>query len=117
MNNLPSTPLFALWQFASAGMLAWGAAAAVPLLIHLWSRRRQRQEPWAAMSFLLAAVRKSARRIFFEQWVLLAVRTAILVLFALALADPQLSMLSGLAGRTTGQMHVVLVFDGSYSMG
>ena len=46
------------------------------------------------MTFLLAAMRKNARRIQLEQWILLAVRTAILLLFALALADPQLSLLS-----------------------
>ena len=36
-------PLLALWQFGSAGMLAWGLAAALPVMIHLWSRRHRRQ--------------------------------------------------------------------------
>ena len=44
-------------------MLGWLAAAAAPLLIHLWSRHRFREAPWAAMQFLLAAMRKNARRI------------------------------------------------------
>src|SRR5438093_2292989 len=111
------TPTLAFWQFGSAGMLAWGLAAALPLLIHLWSRRKHREEPWAAMAFLLAALRKNARRIQLEQWILLAVRTGILLLFALALADPQLSILSAWAGgASSGQTHVVLVIDGSYSM-
>src|SRR4029077_10909046 len=56
-----------------------------------------------------------ARRIQLEQWILLAVRTAILALFALALADPQLSILSAWTGAASGQTHVVLVLDGSYS--
>ena len=43
-------------------MLAWLAAAAVPILIHLWSRRRYREMYWAAMEYLLAAVRRSRRR-------------------------------------------------------
>src|SRR5262249_40047874 len=85
------------------------------ILIHLWSRRRYRPEPWAAMAFLLAAQRKNARRIQLEQWLLLAVRTAILVLFALALADPQLSVLSAWASGPRGQTHVVRVMYGSYS--
>src|SRR6266446_2565645 len=111
------TLILAFWQFGSAGMLAWGLAAALPILIHLWSRRKYRQERWAAMTFLLAALRKNARRIQLEQWILLAVRTAILLLFALALADPQLSLLSAWAGgASSGQTHMVLVIDGSYSM-
>ncbi len=113
----PFVPIFAFWQFGSLGMLAWGLAAALPILIHLWSRRRYRKERWAAMEFLLTAMRKNARRIQLEQWLLLAVRTAILLLFALALADPQLSLLTGwTGGGRAGQTHVVLVIDGSYSM-
>lgn len=109
--------IFGFWQFGSAWMLGWIAAAALPVLIHLWSRRKFREESWAAMEFLLAAMRKNARRIQLEQWLLLAVRTAILVLLALALADPQLSLLSGWTGGSAGgQRHVVLVLDGSYSM-
>jgi hypothetical protein len=114
---IPDIFIFGFWQFASAGMLAWGAAALLPIVIHLWSRRKYRQQPWAAMAFLLAAVRASARRMQLEQWILLAVRTAVLILFALALADPRSSLLSAFAGaRSGGQTHVVLVLDGSYSM-
>jgi hypothetical protein len=109
--------VLAFWQFGSAWMLLWGLAAALPILIHLWSRRRFREESWAAMQFLLAAMRKNARRIQVQQWLLLAVRTAILALLALALADPQLSLLPGWTGAAaSGQTHVMLVIDGSYSM-
>jgi hypothetical protein len=110
------SPTLALWQFGSAGMLAWGLAAALPLLIHLWSRRKYRQERWAAMAFLIAALRKNARRIQVEQWILLGVRSLILLFFALALADPQSSILSSWARPSGGPMHTVLVLDGSYSM-
>ena len=61
-------------------MLGWLAAAAAPLLIHLLSRRRYREVPWAAMQYLLAAVRKNSRRIRIENWLLLAVRTALVLL-------------------------------------
>ena len=77
--------LLAMWQLGSAWMLLWGLAAALPILIHLWSRRRYQQVPWAAMEFVLAAMRRNARRIQLEQWLLLALRTLIVVLFALAI--------------------------------
>lgn len=111
-------PILGIWQFGSVGMLLWGLAAAVPILIHLWSRQKRHQEPWAAMSFLLAALHKSARRIQLEQWLLLAVRTAMLSLFALALADPQFSGKPVNAGASSSpQTQSILVIDGSYSMG
>ena len=42
-------------------MLGWLAAAAAPILIHLWSRRRYREMSWAAMEYLLAAARRQTR--------------------------------------------------------
>ncbi len=110
------SPMLAVWQFGSVGMLAWGVAAALPLVIHLWSRRKYRQERWAAMTFLVAALRQNARRIQIEQWILLAVRTLILLLFALALADPKSSMLWSGRKSIDEPAHIVLVVDSSYSM-
>ncbi|HEY1785628.1 MAG TPA: BatA domain-containing protein [Pirellulales bacterium] len=112
MNRFP--PLLAL-GFANWLMLSWLAAAAVPLAIHLWNRRRYREVSWAAIEYLLAALRKNARRIQIEQWVLLAIRTLIIVLVALAVAEPYLE--GARLDFSTGQRTLkVLVIDGSYSM-
>src|SRR6476661_5539213 len=103
-------PLFAFLQFGSPAMLAWGIAAALPIVIHLWSRRRYHEHSWAAMQFLIAAMRNSARRIQLEQWILLAIRVSILALFAMAVAQPRWRALSGFAGGAAeGPTHVVLV--------
>ena len=96
-------------------MLGWLAAAAAPILIHLWSRRKYREMSFAAMEYLLAAVRQQARRLLFEQWLLLAVRTLLVVLVVLAVAEPYIER-AGLAFTPGGHVHRVLVFDGSYSM-
>src|SRR5437764_9984736 len=67
-------------SFASPALL-WGLAlAAVPLIIHLLNKRKHREMNWAAMRFLLEAVRKNSRRLRIEQLILLAVRTLLLVL-------------------------------------
>jgi hypothetical protein len=100
--------------FGNLAMLGWLAAAAAPLLIHLWSRHRFREAPWAAMQFLLAAMRKNARRLQLQQWLLLAVRTLIIGLVVLAAAEPYGEEL--LAGGASAPMHRILVIDGSYSM-
>jgi len=101
--------------FNHPAMLGWLAAAAAPLIIHLLSRRRYREMHWAAMQYLLAAVRKSSRRIHIEQWLLLAVRTAIIVLAVVALAEPFLRR-AGLNFVSGQRTHKLLVIDASYSM-
>lgn len=105
--------LFA-FGFGNLAMLGWLAAAAAPLLIHLWSRHRYREAPWAAMQFLLAAMQKNARRLQLQQWLLLAVRTLIILLVVLAVAEPYGVRL--LASGSAGPTHKVIVIDGSYSM-
>jgi hypothetical protein len=117
MDMQSQHPLFAFWQLGSAAMLLWGAAAILPILIHLWSRRWHRPMKWAAMTFLLAAQRKHAQRMQVEQWLLLAVRAAILLLFAAALANPQWSgTAQGGRSNTRGPTHTTFVLDASYSM-
>jgi hypothetical protein len=102
--------------FTHLSMLAWLAAAAVPVLIHLWSRRQYREVPWAAMQYLLAALRKQRRRLLLEEWLLLALRTLVIVLVVLAVAEPYLHP-RGLAVSTGVRTHRLLVLDASYSMG
>jgi len=117
LNPEPSMPppFLLLAFFNHPAMLAWLAAAAAPLIIHLLSRRRYRETQWAAMQYLLAAVRKNARRIRIEQWLLLAVRTLLVVLVVLALAEPYFTQ-AGLKLMSGGRTHKVLVLDASYSM-
>jgi len=98
-------------------MLGWLAVATAPLVIHLLSRRRYRQRQWAAMQFLWAAMRESRRRLRIENLLLLAVRTLIVVLVVLAVADPYVESGGLLPGPGGIRTHRVLVLDGSYSMG
>lgn len=105
--------------FTNGAMLLWGLAAGLPIIIHLWSKRKYNEVTWAAMEYLLAAVRKNVRRIRIEQLILLLIRVAILILLAVALADPILSLFPTLGSSlgTAGRTHFALVLDGSYSMG
>ena len=91
---------------------------AVPLLVHLWSRRRFEEEPWGAMEFLLRAMAARARRIWLEEWLLLAFRTLAMLLLVVAFADPRLATSQATTPetpRTATTLHV-FVLDGSYSM-
>ncbi len=74
------------YEFANPWML-WGATlAAVPLIIHLFNRKRARPHPFAAMDFLLRSRRRSARRLRLKRVLLFLVRTAFLLAVPLALA-------------------------------
>jgi len=97
-------------------MLGWLAVAAAPVLVHLLSRRRYRQTDWAAMQFLLAAVRESRRRVRLEHLLLLLVRTLVIVLVVLAVADPHLQSSGFFVAPAGVRTHRVFVLDGSYSM-
>ncbi len=103
------------FDIATPAMLGWLAAAAAPVLIHLWSRRRHREMTWAAMEYLLAALRSSRRKIQLEQLLLLAVRVMLVVSVVTAVAEPLLERgVAFVAGQRT---HRLLVIDGSFSMG
>ncbi len=111
---MSSSPLIA-FGFGNLLMLGWLAAAAAPILIHLWNKRKYREVPWAAVEYLLAAMRKNSRRMRLEQWLLLAVRTLIIMLVVFAVAQPFLEQ-AGFNFLPGGRTLKVLVLDGSYSM-
>jgi hypothetical protein len=97
--------------------MMWGlGAASIPIILHLLNRRRFREEPWAAMRFLLAAIRKNQRRIRIEQLILLAVRTLLIILIVAAMAKPYLESLGALPVFAGLRTHRVIVLDGSLSM-
>jgi hypothetical protein len=108
------SPLYA-FGFTSLPMLGWLAAAAAPILIHLWSRRRYREMSWAAMEYLLAAIQRHTRRLLFEQWLLLLLRTLLVVLLALAVAGPYWEGATSIF-TADGKTHRILVIDASFSM-
>lgn len=110
-----AVPVFA-FGFASPWLL-WGlAVAGAPVLIHLLNRRKFRETQWAAMKFLLEAVRKNSRRIRIEQLILLAVRTLLLILVTLALSRPYIEEL-GTYFQADQPVHKLIVLDATYSMG
>src|SRR5437762_1004078 len=64
-------------------MAAGGAAASLPILIHLINRMRFKRIRWAAMEFLLKAQKRNRRRLIIEQLILLALRCFLVALVGL----------------------------------
>ena len=98
-------PLFLL------GLLATG----IPLVIHLWNRRRVVTIDFSSLIFITAAHRENARRFQLRQLLILLLRMAIIALIALALARPFLTL--GLpVASVRAKTDVIIVLDNSYSM-
>jgi uncharacterized membrane protein len=87
----------------------------IPVLIHLLNRRRFRRIPWAAMSFLLAANRRSAKRVRLEQLLLMLARIGVVVLLGLAVARPYVPASAILPGSSS-RVHRIVLVDNSLSM-
>jgi hypothetical protein len=108
---------------AGAGLLAvgfvhpallWGLGlAALPLIIHLLSRRQYRRVEWGATRFLLEAEQETRRRLRFEQWLLLALRGLALALLALLIARPYVrpGLVAALLGGGAGAARVIVIDD------
>lgn len=91
-------------------------AAAIPLLIHLWSRRQAKRVDFSSLMFLLVAHRQSVRRIQLKNLLILFLRVAIIALIALALARPLLKNQFSFAGARA-KTNAVVILDNSFSMG
>ncbi len=100
--------------FVNAHLLGLAALVAVPIIIYLINRHRYRRRKWAAVEFLLRALKRSQRRLQIENLLLLLIRCAILLLLALALARPVLHR-GAFIGSQGGQ-NWIFVLDTSYSM-
>jgi hypothetical protein len=97
------------WMLIGLGLCA------VPVLIHLLSRRVYRREPWAAMRFLRAALDRRARQLRLESWLLLVVRTLLVLAIVLAAAEPLFYASDAAQVRPPWQR--ILVVDLSASLG
>ena len=87
---------------------------ALPVIIHLISRRRHRIVPWAAMMFLLDAQRASQGMARLRQWLILALRVLALTLLIIAAGRPLLSAGANWLGGSIETIFIVL--DRSSSM-
>lgn len=100
---------------------------AVPVIIHIFNRTRYRRINWAAMEFLLAAYRKTRRRVQLEHLLLLLLRILAMIFLAFAFfpSDIEKAALGALEwagvsfteGSDAGvSRHLVIVLDDTASM-
>ncbi|MEQ1832126.1 MAG: BatA domain-containing protein, partial [Candidatus Eisenbacteria bacterium] len=91
-------------------------AAALPVLIHLFTRRKPREVKFPSLDFLSEVNQSEIRRLRLKQWLLLALRTLAVACMALAMARPSLQGGKRARGGDAASTLVALV-DVSGSMG
>jgi hypothetical protein len=97
-------------------LLLWGClGATIPLLVHLFDRRRPRPHPFGAISFVLRSQKRTASRLRLRRLLLYALRTLILLALPIALARPEWKR-SDAVSSGLGPMATVIVLDASLSM-
>ena len=100
-------------SFLSIAFLVGLPLAALPVLLHLFDRRRNVEIEWGAMQFLVEAQAQqtSSRRL--KQWLLVAMRVLALTALIFALAQP---MMPGSWFGNVKRSETVLLLDNSMSM-
>ena len=102
-------------QFIHALMLAGLTALAIPVLIHLLLRQRQKRLRFSTIQFFRKQDEAASRRRKLRNWLLLAIRLLILILLVMAFARPFLPSIPA-GGADRKQRHAIIVLDRSASM-
>ena len=106
-----------MFTFTSANLLWFITLCSIPIIIYILNRRRYKRIIWAAMEFLLQAMKKNRRRLRIENLLLLIIRTAIILFLVFAIAGPIVKG-GGLLEELVGaRNNWVVLIDNSYSMG
>lgn len=103
--------------FLAPLMLVGVIGLLVPIAIHLIGRQRARVVKFAALDFLLATKRRTARSFRLRERILLAVRAIACAAIAIALAKPYTSCARKGPQVTRGPQAAVLVIDDSFAAG
>ncbi|MGB2698076.1 MAG: BatA domain-containing protein [Candidatus Zixiibacteriota bacterium] len=103
--------------FLNPLILLISLAALIPLLIHLFNRRRIKKLDFSSILFLKSLEKVRLRRLKLRQLILLIIRTLVILFVVFAFARPSLKgSLSSVIGSGTKTSAVILL-DNSYSMG
>jgi hypothetical protein len=102
-----------MFSFLNATALFAAAAALIPLIIHLFSRRRVKIVEFSSLKHLKAMQRRQVRRLKIRQILLLILRMLIILAIVIAFARP--TSKSGMVG-SHATVSAVVLFDNSASM-
>ncbi len=92
-------------------------AAAIPIIIHLLNLRKLKTVEFSTLQFLKELQKTKMRRVKIRQWLLLALRTLLIIAVVMAFSRPAMrGSLAGFGGATTAKTTLVILLDDSPSM-
>ena len=99
--------------FLAPGFLLGALAVGLPIYLHLLRRHASTPQPFSSLMFFEPREQSAVRRRRLRYWLLLALRVAVVLLVALAFAEPYIPRL--VAGEAPDKLQL-LVIDHSFSM-
>ncbi len=102
-----------MFGFLNSALLIAAAAALIPLLIHLFSKRKVKIVEFSSLKFLKQMQKRQVRRLKIRQLLLLILRMLIILMIVLAFARP--TSTGGNLG-SHASVSAVIIFDNSSSI-
>ena len=102
-------------SFEHPWLLGGALATLIPLIIHLFDRRKARPLKFAAIDFVLKSQKRTARKLRLRRLLLYALRTLLFLAIPLALARPFRPVVAASA-QASGPRATAIVLDASLSM-
>ncbi|MER3330258.1 MAG: BatA domain-containing protein, partial [Candidatus Kapaibacterium sp.] len=91
------------------------AAASIPIILHLINLRKQKTIEFSTLKFLKELQKSSIKKLKIKQWLLLLLRTLLIIFAVLAFSRPTIQ--SSLPGFTEySNTSMIILLDNTYSM-
>ncbi|MCB0743638.1 MAG: BatA and WFA domain-containing protein, partial [Ignavibacteriae bacterium] len=102
--------------FLNPAILLGLLAASIPIIIHLLNFRKLKKVEFSTLSFLKELQKSKIKNIKIKQWLLLLIRTLIIIFLVLAFARPTLESVNFIGSTGSAKSSVVFILDNSFSM-
>jgi hypothetical protein len=102
-------------SFLNPLFLFGALAATIPIIIHLFTRRRPREVRFPSLEFLSEVNQSEIRRLKIKQWLLLLLRALAVAALAIAMSRP--AVRGSIGPRSRAATSIVVLVDQSGSMG
>ncbi|MEE9430123.1 MAG: BatA and WFA domain-containing protein [Melioribacteraceae bacterium] len=102
--------------FLNPSILLGLLAASIPILIHILNFRKLKKVEFSTLSFLKELQKSKIKKIKIKQWLLLLIRTLIIIFLVFSFSRPTLESASLLSTNSLAKSTNVFILDNSFSM-
>ena len=103
--------------FLNSAILFGLAAVAIPIIIHLFTRKKTKTIFFSSLKFLKELQKQKIRRLKIRQILLLILRTLLILILIFAFARPTLRSSGSSSLESGAQLTTVIILDNTLSMG